>query len=89
MHQAQQILRRLVVGRIIMTPVAERGLNPTYYTFSARGTVRPLIGNVPVGMASRTGSNRSQTGREWIEISRWVAAAIGVMASGRDDSNEC
>ena len=52
MHQAQQILRRLVVGRIIMTPVAERGLNPAYYTFSARGTVRPLIGNVPVGMAS-------------------------------------
>jgi hypothetical protein len=39
-----------------MTPVAERGLNPAYYTFSERGTVRPLIGNVPVGMASPTGA---------------------------------
>ena len=29
-----------------------------YYTFSARGTVRPLMGNVPVGMASPTGTVR-------------------------------
>ena len=39
--QAQQVLRRLVIGRLVFTP-QEGG----YYAFTGRGTVRPLLGNV-------------------------------------------
>ena len=48
--QAQQVLRRLVIGRLVFTP-QEGG----FYTFVGKGTVRPLLGNVVRMLASPTG----------------------------------
>jgi hypothetical protein len=46
-HQAQQIVRRLVKGRLTMEPQAAG-----YYTFSGTGTVRPLLSGVIRNLAS-------------------------------------
>lgn len=43
--QAQQILRRLVVGRLTFTPHADG-----YYTFSGKGTAKPLLAGVVCGI---------------------------------------
>jgi hypothetical protein len=39
-HQAQQVLRRLIVGRLTFTPKGK------HYTFTGVGTVKPLLGVV-------------------------------------------
>ena len=39
-HQAQQVLRRLIVGRLTFTPKGK------HYTFAGVGTVKPLLGVV-------------------------------------------
>jgi hypothetical protein len=49
--QAQQVLRRLVIGRLTFTPQADG-----YYAFSGKGTVQPLLGGVVRMLASPTGS---------------------------------
>jgi hypothetical protein len=49
--QAQQVLRRLVVGRLTFTP-REDG----FYAFTGKGTVRPLLGGVIRNVASPTGA---------------------------------
>jgi hypothetical protein len=49
--QAQQMLRRLIVGQLEMTP-HKRG---RYYTFAGTGTVRPLLAGVVQMMASPPG----------------------------------
>ena len=73
MHQAKQVIKRLVNGRITMTPVAAKGLNRAYYAFAARGTVKPLLAGVVRNLASPTGFAiygyaeymvREQTGEE-------------------------
>jgi len=46
-RQAQQVLRRLVVGRLTFTPNRHG-----YYTFQGRGTVRPLLAGVVRNLAS-------------------------------------
>ena len=48
--QTQQILRRLVVGKLTFTPK----LNGDY-EFAGRGTVRPLLAGVVRKLASPTG----------------------------------
>jgi site-specific DNA recombinase len=48
--QAQQVLRRLVVGRLTFTP--QKG---GFYAFKGIGTVRPLLGNAIRLLASPTG----------------------------------
>jgi hypothetical protein len=45
-YQAQQVLRRLIRGRIAMTPKHVGGFGKSYYTFAARGTIQPLVGAV-------------------------------------------
>ncbi|HYN07173.1 MAG TPA: recombinase family protein [Vicinamibacterales bacterium] len=50
--QAQQALRRLVVGRLTFTP------HPAgHYTFNGTGTVRPLLSGVVRNLASPTGTD--------------------------------
>jgi site-specific DNA recombinase len=49
-QQAQQIIRRLVVGRLTMTPQPAG-----YYTFTGSGTVRPLLSGCIRNMASPPG----------------------------------
>ena len=46
----QQVLRRLVIGRLTFTPQADG-----YYAFSGKGTVQPLLGSVVRMLASPTG----------------------------------
>ena len=48
--QAQQVLRRLVIGRLTFTPQADG-----YYAFSGKGTVEPLLGGIVRKLASPTG----------------------------------
>jgi hypothetical protein len=55
-YQAQQILRRLVVGRITMTPQKVGGFGKSYYSFAARGTMRPLLGGTIRLLASPSGT---------------------------------
>jgi hypothetical protein len=47
--QAQQVLRRLVIGRLTFTPQADG-----YYAFSGKGTVEPLLGGIVPKLASPT-----------------------------------
>lgn len=49
-RQAQQILRRLVVGRLTFTPEADGG-----YAFAGVGTVRPVLAGVIRNLASPPG----------------------------------
>ncbi|MEE8146888.1 MAG: hypothetical protein V3T24_04740, partial [Longimicrobiales bacterium] len=49
-HQGQQVLRRLIVGRLTFAPTADG-----YYTFTGKGTVRPLLAGVVRNWASPTG----------------------------------
>jgi site-specific DNA recombinase len=49
-HQGQQVLRRLIVGRVTFTPEAEG-----YYRFAGSGTVKPLLGGVIRNLASPAG----------------------------------
>ena len=56
MHQGQQVLRRLIVGRLTFMPTED-----DYYTFSGKGTVRPLLGGVIRKWASPTGPERVWT----------------------------
>lgn len=53
--QAQQVLRRLVIGRLVFTP-QEGG----FYKFSGKGTVRPLLGSVVRMLASPRGVEDSR-----------------------------
>ena len=46
-HQGQQVLRRLIVGRLTFVPT-----EGDYYTFSGTGTVRPLLSGVVRNWAS-------------------------------------
>lgn len=48
--QAQQVLRRLVVGRLTFTPDADGA-----YTFAGRGTVKPVLAGAVRMLASPTG----------------------------------
>ena len=48
--QAQQVLRRLVNGKLVFTPN-----KAGFYEFSGRGTVRPLLAGVVRMLASPTG----------------------------------
>lgn len=49
-HQGQQVLRRLIVGKLTFTPHPDG-----YYTFSGRGTVQPVIAGAIRNLASPTG----------------------------------
>lgn len=49
-QQGQQILRRLIVGRLTFTPK-----KAGYYTFEGKGTLRPLLEGVVHNLASPTG----------------------------------
>jgi hypothetical protein len=60
--QAQQVLRRLVVGRLVFTP--EKG---GYYSFAGKGTVRPLLGSVVRKLASPRGCARVGVPETFIE----------------------
>jgi DNA invertase Pin-like site-specific DNA recombinase len=51
--QAQQVLRRLIVGRLVFTPQADG-----FYKFSGKGTVKPLLGGVIRKLASPAGFGR-------------------------------
>ena len=53
-HQGQQVLRRLIVGRLTFAPTEDG-----YYTFSGTGTVQPLLGGVVRKWVSPTGPVRS------------------------------
>ena len=48
--QAQQVLRRLIIGRLTFTPHTDG-----YYAFSGKGTVQPLLGSVVRMLASPKG----------------------------------
>jgi hypothetical protein len=48
--QAQQVLRRLVIGRLTFTPQADG-----YYAFAGKGTVEPLLGGFVRKLASPRG----------------------------------
>ena len=50
MYQAQQVLRRLVKGRLTFTPMADG-----HYKFCGVGTVQPLLAGVVQNLASPTG----------------------------------
>ena len=50
-HQAQQVLRRLVVGRLTFTPTDDG-----CYKFSGIGTVQPLLAGIVRKLASPKGS---------------------------------
>ena len=50
-HQAQQVLRRLIVGRLTFTPKGK------HYAFAGVGTVKPLLGVVQ-NVASPPGIDR-------------------------------
>ena len=58
-HQAQQVLRRLVKGRLTFTPHVTGGKARGYYTFAGTGTVQPLLAGfcgtsgVPTGIRTR------------------------------------
>ena len=54
-QQGKQIIKRLINGRITMTPVPAKGLNRPYYSFAARGNVKPLLVGVVRNLASPTG----------------------------------
>jgi hypothetical protein len=56
-HQAQQIVRRLVKGRLTMIP-QEAG----YYTFTGTGTVQPLLSGVIRKLASPMPASWNQIG---------------------------
>ena len=56
--QAQQILRRLIKGRLTISP-QEGG----YYAFAGTGTARPLLGGAIRNVASPTG-----TAASWISV---------------------
>lgn len=70
-HQAKQVINRLVNGRITMTPVAANGPNRAYYAFAARGTVKPLLAGVVRNLASPEGRDISYAVRK-------VASPTGV-----------
>jgi hypothetical protein len=57
-YQAQQILRRLIKGRLTMTPQQPSGFGRPYYAFAGCGTVRPLLGGIVRLLASPTGLNQ-------------------------------
>ena len=63
-RQAQQVLRRLIVGRL--TP-DRRG----YYTFEGRGTVRPLPAGVVRNLASLPPAS-------WNQIAGWLKQIDGL-----------
>jgi hypothetical protein len=50
LQQGQQVLRRLIKGRLVFTP-DEAG----YYTFTGVGTVKPLLAGAVRNLASPTG----------------------------------
>ena len=56
--QAQQVLRRLVVGRLTLTPKADGS-----YEFSGKGTIRPLLGGTTPRWWRPQGDNRLCTWR--------------------------
>ncbi len=60
-HQGQQVLRRLIVGRLNFVPTEDG-----YYTFSGTGTVQPLLSGVVRNWASPTG--RTETYGEPYEL---------------------
>ena len=55
-HQGQQVLRRLIVGRLTFVPT-----EGDYYTFSGTGTVRPLLRGAVRKWAPPTGPGRVWT----------------------------
>ncbi len=55
--QAQQVLRRLIIGRLVLTPE-----KAGYYRFAGKGTVKPLLGSVIRNLASPRGVEDS---RQW------------------------
>jgi hypothetical protein len=66
-HQGQQILRQLIIGRLTMMPQQARGLAKPYYTFTGRGTIRPLLGGTIRKLASPRGtSNMYSPLRGWL-----------------------
>jgi site-specific DNA recombinase len=67
-EQGQQLLRRLIVGRLILYPEADE--DGRYYRFKGQGTLsRLLAGMGPQNVASPTGTTCS-----YVPIDRWVAA---------------
>ena len=49
--QAQQVLRRLIIGRLTFTPHADG-----YYAFSEKDTVEPVLWGIVRKLASPTGT---------------------------------
>jgi hypothetical protein len=64
-YQAQQILRRLIKGRLTMTPQQPSGFARPYYAFAGCGTVRPLLGGIVRLLASPTFAS-------WNQIGAWL-----------------
>jgi hypothetical protein len=84
--QMQQILRRLIVGKLTFTPK----LNGDY-EFAGRGTVRPLLSGVIRKLASPTGAATFPVGRganrkglaspicaSWNQLDGWLRAVDGL-----------
>ena len=73
-HQAQQIVRRLVKGRLTLVPQADG-----HYTFTGVGTVQPLLGGIVRKLASLSIPSWNQIAG-FLESMRQLREAAGFAA---------